>query len=150
MRSVLEPLTAKLEERKGGTKPGQPPRPGARERAARRRVGVLSATCRSACSASTSSSCSTRAPERLLLVAPEPPRARRAPQVDEADLVAWVAIHEVTHAVQFTSVPWLREHLAGELRQLLETVDVTVDPSLTAPVADDLRGSSTACATAAS
>ena len=41
--------------------------------------------------------------------------------------MTWVALHEVTHAVQFTSVPWLREHLAGLLRQLLDTIDVKID-----------------------
>ena len=78
-------------------------------------------------------------PERLLFVAPNLRDAARRLEVAEADLVAWVGIHEVTHAVQFTGVPWLREHLAGELRALLATVDVSVDlgklPSL-----DDLRG----------
>jgi coenzyme F420 biosynthesis associated uncharacterized protein len=79
-------------------------------------------------------------PERLLFVAPNLREAARRLEVDEADLVAWVAFHEVTHAVQFTSVPWLREHLAGLLRQLLQSVDVKVDPSAllrTSP--DDLR-----------
>ena len=56
-------------------------------------------------------------PERLLFVAPNLREAARRLEVDEADLVAWVAFHEVTHAVQFTSVPWLREHLAGLLRR---------------------------------
>ena len=78
-------------------------------------------------------------PERLLFVAPNLRAAARRLEVDEGDLVAWVAIHEVTHAVQFTGVPWLREHLAGRLRELLATVDVKVDmrklPSL-----DDLWG----------
>jgi coenzyme F420 biosynthesis associated uncharacterized protein len=61
--------------------------------------------------------------------------------VPERDLVAWVAIHEVTHAVQFTSVPWLRGHLAGELSSLLETVDVKVDWNslLKLPSTADLR-----------
>ncbi len=78
-------------------------------------------------------------PERLLFVAPNLREAARKLEVDEGDLVAWVGIHEVTHAVQFTGVPWLRDHLAGLLRSLLETVDVSFDlgrlPSL-----DDLRG----------
>ena len=39
----------------------------------------------------------------------------------------WVAVHEVTHAVQFTGVPWLRDHLAALLRELLAGVDVEVD-----------------------
>ena len=82
-------------------------------------------------------------PERLLFVAPNLREGARRLDVEEADLVAWVGIHEVTHAVQFTGVPWLREHMAGELRALLETVDVDVDlaklPS-SLPSLDDLRG----------
>jgi coenzyme F420 biosynthesis associated uncharacterized protein len=81
-------------------------------------------------------------PERLLLVAPNLRETARRLEVDEDDLVAWVTIHEVTHAVQFTGVPWLREHLAGRMRALLDTVDVSMDPSalLRLPSADDLRG----------
>jgi coenzyme F420 biosynthesis associated uncharacterized protein len=79
-------------------------------------------------------------PERLLFVAPNLREAARRLDVDEAELVAWVAFHEVTHAVQFTSVPWLREHLAGRLQALLETVDVKVDAtSLVKFSVDDLR-----------
>ncbi len=78
-------------------------------------------------------------PERLLFVAPNLREAARRLDVGEADLVAWVGIHEVTHAVQFTGVPWLREHLAGELRALLETVDVKLDLAKL-PTLDDLRG----------
>jgi coenzyme F420 biosynthesis associated uncharacterized protein len=80
-------------------------------------------------------------PERLLFVAPNLREAARRLEVGEADLVAWVAFHEVTHAVQFTSVPWLREHLGGLMRRLLETVDVTVDATaiLKLPSAGDLR-----------
>ena len=80
-------------------------------------------------------------PERLLFVAPNLREAARKLEVDEADLVAWVAFHEVTHAVQFTGVPWLREHLAGRLRALLETVEeVNVDPgSIIKLSMDDVR-----------
>lgn len=66
-------------------------------------------------------------PERLLFVAPNLRETARKLEVDEADLVAWVAFHEVTHAVQFTGVPWLRDHLAGLMSRLLETMDVKVD-----------------------
>jgi coenzyme F420 biosynthesis associated uncharacterized protein len=79
-------------------------------------------------------------PERLLFVAPNLREAARKLEVDEADLVAWVAFHEVTHAVQFTSVPWLREHLAGLLRRLLQTVDVKIEASALLRFSpDDLR-----------
>jgi coenzyme F420 biosynthesis associated uncharacterized protein len=63
---------------------------------------------------------------RLLLVAPNLAQASRNLQVDEQELVEWVAIHEVTHAVQFSGAPWLREHLAGLLEQLIEGLEARV------------------------
>jgi coenzyme F420 biosynthesis associated uncharacterized protein len=81
-------------------------------------------------------------PTRLLFLAPNLLDAAEKLEVDPAQLVAWVAFHEVTHAVQFTSVPWLREHLAGLLRQLMEGMDVDVDWKALAklPSRDDLQG----------
>jgi coenzyme F420 biosynthesis associated uncharacterized protein len=81
-------------------------------------------------------------PERLLFVAPNLREAAVRLDVDEEQLVAWVVFHEVTHAVQFTGVPWLREHVASLLRSLLDTVDVSVSPAdlLRVPSLDDLRG----------
>jgi coenzyme F420 biosynthesis associated uncharacterized protein len=64
---------------------------------------------------------------RLLFLSPNLREAATKLDVDLEQLVAWVGFHEVTHAVQFTSVPWLREHLAGLLRELLESVDVEFD-----------------------
>jgi coenzyme F420 biosynthesis associated uncharacterized protein len=65
---------------------------------------------------------------RLLFLAPNLREAANKLDVDLEQLVAWVGFHEVTHAVQFSSVPWLREHLAGLLRELLDSVDVEFDP----------------------
>jgi uncharacterized protein (DUF2342 family) len=59
-------------------------------------------------------------PPRLLLLAPNLAAAARNLGVDRDELIAWVAIHEITHAVQFSGAPWLREHLAGMLRELLD------------------------------
>jgi coenzyme F420 biosynthesis associated uncharacterized protein len=59
------------------------------------------------------------APRRLLLVAPNLRSAATELGVDLERMTQWVAVHEVTHAVQFGSLPWLREHLAGLLRELL-------------------------------
>jgi coenzyme F420 biosynthesis associated uncharacterized protein len=64
---------------------------------------------------------------RLLFLAPNLREAAGRLGVDLEQLVAWVGYHEVTHAVQFTSVPWLRPHLAGLLGELLKTVDVEFD-----------------------
>ena len=80
-------------------------------------------------------------PPRLLLVAPNLREAARTFEADEAELLEWVVFHEITHAVQFTGVPWLREHLAAMLRELLSSVKVEVDPAalLRLPKLQDLR-----------
>jgi coenzyme F420 biosynthesis associated uncharacterized protein len=81
------------------------------------------------------------APTRLLLVAPNLTEAASKLSVNEDALVTWVTIHEVTHAVQFTSVPWLRGHLAGLVTELLDGLEVSVSTSslLRLPSVDDLR-----------
>jgi coenzyme F420 biosynthesis associated uncharacterized protein len=61
---------------------------------------------------------------RLLLVAPNIVNAERELDVDEHDFRLWVCLHEETHRVQFTAVPWMREHLQslmGEIVGSLET-----------------------------
>jgi coenzyme F420 biosynthesis associated uncharacterized protein len=63
---------------------------------------------------------------RLLLLAPNLALTARNLGVDRDELVAWVAIHEITHAVQFSATPWLREHLGGMLMELIEGLQVTL------------------------
>jgi coenzyme F420 biosynthesis associated uncharacterized protein len=41
-------------------------------------------------------------------------------------LLAWIVLHEVTHAFQFAGVPWLRPHLGGLLERYLATVEVRI------------------------
>lgn len=65
---------------------------------------------------------------RLLFVAPNIAHAARRLDADLDELLTWIAFHEVTHAVQFAGVPWLRPHLAGLLRELLASLEVSVDP----------------------
>lgn len=78
---------------------------------------------------------------RLLFVAPNIREAARHLGAEEEELLTWIAFHEVTHAVQFGGVPWLREHIAGLLRLLLASLDVNVEPSalLRLPSLEDLR-----------
>src|SRR5690606_36385409 len=64
---------------------------------------------------------------RLLLVAPNIVNVERELEVDPSDFRLWVCLHEETHRVQFTAVPWMRDHLHGEVAALAEAVDV--DPS---------------------
>jgi coenzyme F420 biosynthesis associated uncharacterized protein len=63
---------------------------------------------------------------RLLLLAPNLAIAARSLAVDSEELVLWVAIHEITHAVQFTAVPWLRDHLGGMITDLLASVQLAL------------------------
>jgi coenzyme F420 biosynthesis associated uncharacterized protein len=64
---------------------------------------------------------------RLLLVAPNLVAAEQAMGVDPHDFRLWVCIHEETHRVQFTAVPWLGDHLRSEVERLVEATDV--DPA---------------------
>ena len=66
------------------------------------------------------------APPRLLLLAPNLVIGARNMDVDRDELVLWVSIHEITHAVQFSAAPWLREHLGGMLRELIDGLQVTL------------------------
>lgn len=56
---------------------------------------------------------------RLLLVAPNVHAAQQALDVPSTDFGLWVCLHEATHRLQFTAVPWLREYFAGEVGRLL-------------------------------
>ncbi len=80
-------------------------------------------------------------PARLLFVEPNLREAAVELGVDPAELLAWVCLHEVTHAVQFGSVPWLRPHLAGLLQELLGSLDPSFDLAelLKLPSAEDLK-----------
>src|SRR5690606_19280963 len=64
---------------------------------------------------------------RLLLVAPNIVNVERELEVDPSDFRLWVCPHEETHRVQFTAVPWMRDHLRGEVEALAAAVDL--DPS---------------------
>ena len=60
---------------------------------------------------------------RLLLVAPNIVNAERELSVDEHDFRLWVCLHEETHRVQFTAVPWMRDHLQSLLAEIVGTLE---------------------------
>jgi coenzyme F420 biosynthesis associated uncharacterized protein len=64
---------------------------------------------------------------RLLLVAPNIVHVERELDVDPHDFRLWVTLHEETHRTQFTGVPWLKDHLQGEIQSFLSETDV--DPA---------------------
>ena len=60
---------------------------------------------------------------RLLLVAPNVVHVERELEADPRDFRLWVCLHEETHRVQFTAVPWMREHLFAQFTALAESVE---------------------------
>jgi coenzyme F420 biosynthesis associated uncharacterized protein len=79
-------------------------------------------------------------PPRLLLVGPNLDKAARELEADRDEVVTWVTLHEVTHAVQFGAVPWLRPRLGGALKELLAALDLKPDPRALLRVGvDDLK-----------
>jgi coenzyme F420 biosynthesis associated uncharacterized protein len=61
---------------------------------------------------------------RLSLVAPNIVEVERVLEVDPTDFRMWVALHEQTHHLQFTGVPWLRPHLLGIVDRLAGTTEL--------------------------
>src|SRR5436305_301119 len=66
------------------------------------------------------------APTRLLFVGPNLRRAVEELDVEPEPFFDWIVLHELTHVLQFTGVPWLRGYLGGLLRSYLEHVDVQI------------------------
>jgi coenzyme F420 biosynthesis associated uncharacterized protein len=66
-------------------------------------------------------------PARLLFVGPNLARAVRDLDIDSDSFMRWIVLHEVTHVLQFTGVPWLRDHMGALMREYLATVDVRIE-----------------------
>ena len=79
-------------------------------------------------------------PARLLFVTPNLGHAVTTLEADADQLLRWVALHETTHALQFGAVPWLREHLAELIGEMLSALDVDPRGLLRLPDPTDLRG----------
>jgi coenzyme F420 biosynthesis associated uncharacterized protein len=80
---------------------------------------------------------------RLTLVAPNIVAVERELGVDPHDFRRWVCLHEETHRVQFTSVPWLRGYVQGLMTEFLLASDM--DPGA---IADRLRSAAGAVTSA--
>src|SRR6201991_4026797 len=78
-------------------------------------------------------------PARLLFVAPNLAHAATALEAPDDQLLRWVALHEMTHALQFGGVPWLREHLASQLRELLGALEMDPRAFLRVPDLTDIK-----------
>jgi coenzyme F420 biosynthesis associated uncharacterized protein len=80
-------------------------------------------------------------PPRLLFVLPNLGQAVQAFGAEEQQFMTWVALHEVTHAVQFAGVPWLHAHVAGLVRELLTSAEVRLETprKLRIPSTDEVK-----------
>ena len=58
-------------------------------------------------------------PGRLTLVAPNIVMVERELGVDTRDFRRWVCLHEETHRLQFTAVPWLRDYVQSQMTKFL-------------------------------
>jgi coenzyme F420 biosynthesis associated uncharacterized protein len=58
-------------------------------------------------------------PGRIVMVAPNILRFEREIDADPRDFHLWVALHEVTHAVQFAAAPWLAEWMRDRFDALI-------------------------------
>jgi coenzyme F420 biosynthesis associated uncharacterized protein len=68
-------------------------------------------------------------PGRIVLTAPNILRFERELDADPRDFHLWVALHEVTHAVQCAAAPWLTGWLRDRLDALLEAEAEPSGPS---------------------
>jgi coenzyme F420 biosynthesis associated uncharacterized protein len=61
---------------------------------------------------------------RLLLMAPNIVAVERELKVVPEDFRLWVCLHEETHRVQFTAVPWLRDYLNSQIAAVVDSADL--------------------------
>jgi coenzyme F420 biosynthesis associated uncharacterized protein len=60
----------------------------------------------------------------LYFVGPNVVAAERRLRFRRRDFRLWISLHEVTHRVQFGSVPWLRGHLIGQVDAYIDSVEL--------------------------
>lgn len=66
-------------------------------------------------------------PGRLLLVAPNIVKVERELGAHPTDFRLWVCLHESTHRLQFTAVPWLRDYFISLVAEFADAADT--DPA---------------------
>jgi coenzyme F420 biosynthesis associated uncharacterized protein len=66
-------------------------------------------------------------PPRLLFVWPNLVDAERQLAASREPFLHWIALHEMTHAVQFGAVEWLRPHLGGLVSELIAAGTARLD-----------------------
>ncbi|MCW2681853.1 MAG: coenzyme biosynthesis-associated protein [Frankiales bacterium] len=122
-RVVLEPLTRKLEEKSTSALAA-----GVTAKVAGVQMGSVLGWLSSKVLGQYEAFTAAGTPGRLIMVAPNIVETERRLEVDPHDFRLWVALHEVTHRTQFTAVPWMHDHVRGEITNLLEATSLD-DPA---------------------
>ena len=122
MAALLDPLVAKLAE-KQDTRPG-PLATAIGSRAPACRPAASSPSSPPACSASTRSSAPAAGCCWSRRTSSPPSRSSASTR---RDFRLWVCLHEVTHQLQFTAVPWLKPHLESEIAEFVAATDLSAD-----------------------
>ena len=120
LRSMLEPVIATMLAKRKTPAPGSPLMLGVGGKVTGAEVGMFTAFL-----ASRILGQYDLAPDgtpRLLLVAPNVLHTETELGVNPADFRLWICMHEETHRVQFTAVPWLRRHVIDSARQLSQNL----------------------------
>ncbi|MBA3369136.1 MAG: zinc-dependent metalloprotease [Geodermatophilaceae bacterium] len=63
----------------------------------------------------------------LLLVAPNIVEVERKLGVNPRDFRLWVCLHEATHRLQFTAVPWLEGYLSDQISAFVDATDTSAE-----------------------
>jgi coenzyme F420 biosynthesis associated uncharacterized protein len=124
LRSMLEPVISSMLAKRKNPVPGSPLVLGVGGKVTGAEVGTLTAFLSSRILGQYD-----LAPDgtpRLLLVAPNVMHTESELGVNPADFRLWICLHEETHRVQFTAVPWLRQHVIDSARRL--SLDLAPDP----------------------
>ncbi len=121
-RVVLEPITSKLAEKEHALAAGVTAKVAGVQMGSV--LGWLSSKVLGQYEAFTAAG----TPGRLIMVAPNIVETERRMGVDPHDFRLWVALHEVTHRTQFTAVPWMHDHVRGEISTLLQATSLD-DPA---------------------
>jgi coenzyme F420 biosynthesis associated uncharacterized protein len=128
LSQLLEPVTDRMSERLGGAGPiAGPLRMAAGATVAAEAGLVIGYMSQRVLGQFELSLIQPEAPTRLLFVAPNLDKAIGEMDLDRRPFLDWIVLHELTHVLQFTGVPWLRTHLGGLLRQYLDTVEVQIN-----------------------
>jgi len=120
---VLEPITKKLEDKAPNALAA-----GVTAKVAGVQMGSMLAWLSSKVLGQYEAFTAAGTPGRLIMVAPNIVETERRLEVDPHDFRLWVALHEVTHRTQFTAVPWMHDHVRGEIGLLLEATSLD-DPA---------------------